>query len=66
MAAHTAKRCLDRDTLLIIQDTTSLNFTGLRSIATLGPIDSGGLARGTLLHTALAATTSGQVLGILD
>jgi transposase-like protein/transposase Tn5 family protein len=64
--ADTAKRCLDHDVLLVVQDTTTLNFTGLHSIPELGPIDSGGLARGVHLHTALAVTTSGQVIGILD
>ena len=66
VATETAKRCLDHDVLLVVQDTTTLNFTGLHSIPELGPIDSGGLARGVHLHTALAVTTSGQVLGILD
>ena len=66
VATETAKRCLDQDVLLVVQDTTTLNFTGLHSIPELGPIDSGGLARGVHLHTALAVTTSGQVLGILD
>jgi hypothetical protein len=62
----TARRCLDQDILLVVQDTTTLNFTGLKSIPELGPIDSGGLARGVHLHTALAVTVSGQVVGILD
>jgi hypothetical protein len=62
----TARRCLDEDVVLVVQDTTTLNFTGLHSIPELGPIDSGGLARGVHLHTALAVTASGQVLGILD
>jgi hypothetical protein len=66
IALATAGRCLDQDVLLVVQDTTTLNFTGLHSIAELGPIDSGGLARGVHLHTALAVTTAGQVIGILD
>jgi hypothetical protein len=66
VALATAQRCLDQDVLLVVQDTTTLNFTGLHSIAELGPIDSGGLARGVHLHTALAVTTSGPVIGILD
>jgi hypothetical protein len=66
IAIETARRCLDRDVLLIPQDTTTLNFTGLRSLPELGPIDSAGLARGVHLHTALAVTPSGQVLGVLD
>jgi hypothetical protein len=62
----TAQRCLEQDVLLVVQDTTSLNFTRLHTIPELGPIDSGGLARGVHVHTALAVTTSGQIIGILD
>jgi hypothetical protein len=66
IATETARRCLEEDVVLVVQDTTSLNFTGLQSIPELGPIDSGGLARGVHLHTALGVTTSGRVIGILD
>ena len=52
-----------RRTVLVVQDTTTLNFTSLDSIPELGPIDSGGLARGVHLHTALAVTTAGRVIG---
>ena len=53
--------------MLVVQDTTTLNFTALQHIIPeLGPIDSGGLARGVHLHTGLALTTSGQIIGILD
>ena len=50
IATETTRRCLEEDVVLVVQDTTSLNFTGLQSIPELGPIDSGGLARG--VHTA--------------
>lgn len=50
----------------MVQDTTTLNFTGLHTIPELGPIDSGGLAVGVHLHTTLAVTVSGQVVGPLD
>ena len=43
IATETAWRCLEEDVVLVVQDTTSLNFTGLHSIPELGPIDSGGL-----------------------
>ena len=59
-------RAVEEDVVLVVQDTTSLNFTGLHMIPELGPIDSGGLARGVHLHTTLALTVSGQVIGILD
>jgi hypothetical protein len=65
-ATATAQRCLGHDTVLAVQDTTTLNFTGLDTIAELGPIDSGGLGRGVHLHTTLAVTTSGRVVGVLD
>jgi hypothetical protein len=66
-ATETARRCLEHDTVLCVQDTTTLNFTPLRDIIPeLGPIDSGGLARGVHLHSALALTTTGRILGILD
>jgi Transposase DNA-binding/Transposase Tn5 dimerisation domain len=67
VALEAARRSLDQDVLLIVQDTTTLNFTALQHlIPELGPIDSGGLARGVHLHTALALSNSGQVIGILD
>ncbi len=61
----TARRCLEEDVLLVVQDTTSLNLTGLHCVPELGPIDSGGLARGVLLHTTLGVTTTGRVVGPL-
>ena len=45
-AVETAQRSLDQDILLVVQNITTLNFTGLHCIPELGPIDSGGLARG--------------------
>jgi Transposase DNA-binding/Transposase Tn5 dimerisation domain len=66
IATDAARRSLSEEVLLVVQDTTSLNFTGLRGIPELGPIDSGGLARGVYLHSALAMSTSGHVIGVLD
>lgn len=63
---ETAQRCLGQDSILVVQDTTTLNFTGLHSIAELGPIDSGHLARGLHLHSAIGVTPQGKVIGILD
>src|SRR5271166_5972169 len=40
LTTETAQRCLDQETVLVVQDTTTLNFTGLRTIPELGPIDS--------------------------
>ena len=63
---ETARRCLDQDSVLVVQDTTTLNLTGLHSIAELGPIDSGNLARGLHLHSAIGLTLQAKVIGILD
>lgn len=65
-ALETAERCLEQETILVVQDTTTLNFTGLQRIAELGPIDSGHLARGMHVHNTLAITVSGRVLGLLE
>lgn len=63
---ETAERCLAHRVLLMVQDTTSLNLTGLRVVKELGPLDGGSHARGLHLHSTLAVTESGEVLGILD
>lgn len=63
---HTAQQAVKLPELLVVQDSSSLNFTRLHSIPELGPIDSGGLARGLLFHTSLALDTTGKVLGLLD
>jgi hypothetical protein len=65
LARDTARLCQDQEVVLAVQDTTSLNLTPNDSIAELGPIDSGGLARGLLLHTTLALTELGSVTGVL-
>jgi hypothetical protein len=64
-ARDTARLCQDREVILAVQDTTSLNLTPNDAIAELGPIDSGGLARGLLVHTTLALTERGSVVGVL-
>lgn len=66
VARHTAAQAVTRDEVLLVQDTSSLNFSRLGSVAELGPIDSAGLARGLLFHSCLAITPSGLVLGLLD
>jgi hypothetical protein len=65
LARDTARTCQDWEVVLAVQDTTSLNLTPNDAIAELGPIDSGGLARGLLLHTTLALTERGAVVGVL-
>ncbi len=65
-ARDTARLCRDQAAVLVVQDTTSLNLTANRALAELGPIaSSAGLARGLFLHTTLAMTPEGIVLGVL-
>ena len=63
---ETAERGLKYPVLLMVQDTTSLNLTGLRMVEALGPLDGGSAARGLYLHSTLALTETGEVLGVLD
>jgi hypothetical protein len=62
----TALACLGRPVLLLVQDTTSLNLTSSCPVAELGPIDSKSLARGLHVHSCLAFTESGEMLGLLS
>ncbi len=59
-----AERCREEGTVLLAQDTTTLNYTGLRActsgLGTLGPKGSAGLH----VHAAVAFTESGRPLGV--
>lgn len=66
VARHTAELAVRLPEVLLVQDSSSFNFTRLRSIQELGPIDSGSLARGVLFHSCLALNSAGLVLGLLD
>src|SRR3989449_8655853 len=65
LSSDTARQCLDQPTVLVVQDTTSLNLTGCHVLPELGPIGSGNLAHDVLLHSTLALTEQGAVLGVL-
>jgi Transposase DNA-binding/Transposase Tn5 dimerisation domain len=65
LASDTARQCLAQPTVLVVQDTTSLNLTGCHRLVELGPIDAGSFAHGVLLHSTLALTEQGAVLGVL-
>jgi len=41
LTSDTARQCLDQTTVLVVQDTTSLNLTGCHVLPELGPIGSG-------------------------
>jgi hypothetical protein len=63
--SDTARQCLDQPTVLVVQDTTSLHLTGCHVLPELGPIGSGNVAQGVLLHSTLALTEQGAGLGVL-
>ncbi len=63
--AATAERCARERVVLAIQDTTTLNYDGLR--ATEGRVGIGGRgsgAQGLLAHVDLAVTPQGRTLGV--
>jgi hypothetical protein len=61
----TIKRIItEKTTVLAVQDTTSLNYTTHEKTLGLGYI--GDKTRGVNIHTCLAVSTDGLVLGILD
>jgi hypothetical protein len=63
--AHVLEQCGRHRVVLCVQDTTELDFTSRRAAEGLGLLGNGG-GRGLLQHGALAVTTEGAVLGVLD
>ena len=61
-AMMTAERCDDRDDVLILHDTTSLEFTGARE--GLGRLQTSA-RNGFFLHASLAVTAGREPLGVL-
>jgi len=53
------------DTVLVPQDTTILNYTGLKETEGLGLISTDKNSRGLIMHSALAVSEEGQVFGLL-
>jgi hypothetical protein len=68
LAGH-RQACLERvageDLLLVLQDTTSLDYTAHPKTTGLGPLETA-KRQGLLVHSALAVSTAGVPLGILD
>ena len=62
---HTLEACGEHAVVLCVEDTTELDFTRRRTTSGLGLINSGD-GRGLLQHSALAVSTQGRVLGVLD
>ena len=60
------ERCRDESTVLLVQDTTTLNYTGLKdSTSGLGPLqDRESSSRGLFVHAAVAFTAGRRPLGV--
>ncbi len=66
-AAHckgTLERLQGKKTVLVIQDTTDLNFTAHPSMRGVGPLDHVS-QRGLKVHSALAVSPAGVPLGLI-
>jgi hypothetical protein len=57
-------QCATHSVILAIQDGSELDFTSHRSVEGLGFV-GGGLGQGLLQHSTLAASASGDLLGVL-
>lgn len=69
LAAHreaTQARMAAEPVVLLPQDTTSLNYTGLKKTTGLGMLRDEGGGRGLQLHSMLAFRPDGIALGVLD
>ena len=66
VARATARVCAERETILAIQDTTSLSFPTARHTEGLGPVTNNTDVRGMHLHSVLATRADGVALGLLD
>lgn len=65
-AEATGRRCLERDVVLAVQDTSSLAFHSRAGLVDVGPIDHKAHTKGFLAHTSLAlASSNHEVLGVL-
>lgn len=62
---ETAARCGEHPVVFLIQDTTALEFHGLRATTGLGPITDKQTGRGLFAHSVLAITPTGLPLGLL-
>jgi hypothetical protein len=61
---RTRLRCREHGRVLVLNDTTELDFTSRKNVSGLGPIGDGH-GHGLLQHTALAVTQDGKILGVL-
>ena len=64
--AHTVEGCRGQAAVYAVQDTTSLNYSTLKSTTGLGALNDCVHARGLHLHTTLALRSDGVPIGLLD
>lgn len=65
-SSETIERIKNHSVVLVPQDTTSFDFSYLPATEGLGPYSISENKKGILLHTAMAITTEGIPLGILN
>lgn len=63
--AATTERIKQQKTVLLVQDTTTLNFSGQHKRTDIGPINHD-KHRGILLHPTIAVTPERLCLGVID
>lgn len=61
----TARICAGLDTVLVVQDTSSLTYTSLPHTLGLGPLNDQADPRGMWVHSTLALRCDGRPLGLL-
>jgi hypothetical protein len=66
VADATSDSCRGLNTLLAVQDSSSLNFSSLQTTQGLGPLNDSAKARGLHMHTTLAVRDDGVTMGVLD
>lgn len=62
----TIDACCGLKTLLAVQDSSSLNYSSLKTTTGLGPLNDMPQARGLHFHTTLAVRDDGVTVGLLD
>jgi Transposase DNA-binding/Transposase Tn5 dimerisation domain len=65
LARATVARCQDEERVLVIQDTTSLDYTSHHKTTGCGPLEHPE-QQGLFVHTSLAVSGDGVPLGIID
>ena len=61
-----ARACASYDTILAVQDTTTLSFESARQAQGLGTVNDSSTGRGMFYHPVLALSEDGLPLGLLD